>query len=286
METCTLNAYAKLNLTLDILARREDGYHDLAMVMQSISLHDTVTVRVHTPAPGIVCRVAGAALPADDSNLAVKAAKAFCAEVGLAPAGIEIDIEKRIPIAAGMAGGSTDAAAVIRALRQLLAPSVGQEELERIGALVGSDVPYCIRGGTALAEGRGEKLTTLAPAPDFHTVICKPDFPISTPVLFRLSDSCTLQQRPDMPAMLRAIGTGDHAAVAALVKNVFEEVLPEEYHEVFRIKERLLASGACAAQMTGSGPTVFGLFTDPAAAQAAYTALARAYRQTYLEHFV
>jgi len=285
MNTITLNAHAKLNLTLDILGLREDGYHDLSMVMQSISLCDTLRVSL-TEGTEITCRVDGADLPADESNLAVKAARAFFRETGLAVRGIAIGIEKRIPIAAGMAGGSADAAAVLHALRALLSPEMSSETLERIGATVGSDVPFCIRGGTALAEGRGELLTTLASAPKLHVVVCKPPFPISTPVLFKRSDSVTLTRRPDTNAMLRAIELGDADGVIKNLCNVFEEVLPEEYGEVFAIRDKLLSLGALGAQMTGSGPTVFGLFKDEKAAAAAAQALEKEYEQTHLCSFV
>ena len=283
MTTITLPAYAKLNLTLDILGRRDDGYHDLAMVMQSITLCDDVTVTL-TDAPGIVCRCG--TLPGDDSNLAVKAAKAFFTETLIAPRGLAIDIEKRIPMQAGMAGGSTDAAAVLHALRELLAPELSTQVLEKIGEAVGSDVPYCVRGGTALAEGRGETLTTLKAAPRFHVVICKPDFPLSTPTLFKRSDAVEIADRPDTEGMLAAIEEGNALGVSARVFNVFEAVLDVQEREVFTIKERLLSLGASAAAMTGSGPTVFGLFTDAQAAQTAYNTLKAAYVQTYLAEFV
>lgn len=283
MTTITLPAYAKLNLTLDILSKRADGYHDLAMVMQSITLHDDVTVML-TSTSGIVCRCG--TLPGDESNLAVKAAKAFFAETGIAPRGLAIDIEKRIPMQAGMAGGSTDAAAVLHALRELLAPELSTQTLEKIGETVGSDVPYCVRGGTALAEGRGERLTTLKAAPRFHVVVCKPDFPLSTPALFKRSDAVEVIDRPDTEGMLQAIEDSDALGVSARVFNVFEAVLDLGEREVFAIKERLLSLGAAAAAMTGSGPTVFGLFTDAQAAQAAYDTLKTDYAQIYLAEFV
>ena len=283
MTTITLPAYAKLNLTLDILGKRADGYHDLAMVMQSITLRDDVTVTL-TGAPGIVCRCG--TLPSDDSNLAVKAAKAFFAETGIAPCGLAIDIAKRIPMQAGMAGGSTDAAAVLHALRELLAPEMPTQQLETIGETVGSDVPYCVRGGTALAKGRGEKLTTLKAAPRFHVVVCKPDFSLSTPALFKRSDAAEISDRPDTEGMLAAIEEGDVLGVSARVFNVFEAVLDADECEVFTIKEQLLSLGAAAAAMTGSGPTVFGLFTDESNAKSAYDVLKADYAQTYLAEFV
>ena len=283
MKGVTLPAYAKLNLTLDILRRREDGYHDLQMVMQTVSLHDDVSVTL-TDGDGIACRCGE--IPGDESNLAVRAARAFFAETGVEPRALDIDIVKRIPAQAGMAGGSADAAATLRALRDLLKPELSGNELERIAAGVGSDVPYCVRGGTALAEGRGERLTTLRDAPRFYAVLCKPDFAISTPMLFSRVRVGELRDRPDTAGMLDAIRRGEAEGVLRRVKNVFETVLPQDCAGVFEIKERLLRLGAEAAAMTGSGPTVFGLYRGEAAAKAAYEALKADYEQTFLAQFV
>ncbi len=283
MTSITLPAYAKLNLTLDILRKREDGYHDLQMVMQTVSLQDDVTVTL-TGGEGIACRCGE--IPGDETNLAVKAARAFFAETGVVPCGLDIDIVKRIPAQAGMAGGSSDAAATLRALRRLMKPDLLGDELERIAAMVGSDVPYCVRGGTALAEGRGERLTTLRDAPKLHAVLCKPDFAISTPLLFSRVKISELWNRPDTAGMLDAIHHGDVEGVMARVKNVFETVLPKDYEEVFDIKERFLRLGAEATAMTGSGPTVFGLYRDAGAAQMAYKSLSADYAQTFLTQFV
>lgn len=283
MTSITLPAYAKLNLTLDILRRREDGYHDLQMVMQTVELHDDVTVTL-TDGDGIVCRCGE--IPGDETNLAVRAARAFFAETGVAPCGLTIDIEKRIPARSGMAGGSADAAATLRALRKLLKPDLTGDKVERIAASVGSDVPYCVRGGTALAEGRGERLTTLRDAPRLHAVLCKPDFDIPTPWLFARVRVAELRGGPDTAGMLDALHRGDESGVLARVRNVFEEVLPPEHAEVFAIKRRLCALGAEAAAMTGSGPTVFGLYRDESAARAAYDTLHADYAQTFLTRFV
>ena len=283
MTGITLPAHAKLNLTLDILRKCPDGYHDMRMVMQSVSLHDDVRVTL-AQGGGIVCRCGD--IPGDESNLAVRAARAFFERSGLEPRGLLIEIEKRIPARAGMAGGSADAAAVLRALRALLLSGMPNEELERIGAAVGSDVPYCVRGGTALAEGRGERLTALQSAPPFHAVLCKPDFDVPTPALFARVRVPELGNRPDTDGMLAALRRGDADGVLSRVGNVFESVLPPEYGEVFRIKERLRALGAETSAMTGSGPTVFGLYRGAAQAEAAYEALRETYRQTFLTQFV
>ena len=283
MTSVTLPAHAKHNLTLDILRRRPDGYHDMRMVMQSVSLHDDVRVEL-AEGDGIACRCGD--IPGDETNLAVRAARAFFEGTGTAPRGLAIDIEKRIPARAGMAGGSADAAAVLRALRDLLRPEIPDGELARIGAAVGSDVPYCVHGGTALAEGRGERLTALQSAPPFYAVLCKPDFDVPTPALFARVRVEALRDRPDTDGMLAALRRGDAGDVLLCVKNVFETVLPPEYGEVFRIKERFRALGAEASAMTGSGPTVFGLYRDAAAAEAAYEALKGEYEKTFLTQFV
>ena len=277
----TLKAYAKLNLTLDILRKREDGFHDLAMVMQSVSLADDVTLSL-TEGTEITCESNLGFLPSDERNLAVKAALVFFRETGLEPQGLHIRLEKRIPACAGMAGGSSNAAAVLRGLRTLLCPELPMEELERIGAFVGSDVPYCVRGTTALAEGRGEILTDLPPMPPCWFVICKPDFPVSTPELFSRVQVKSIAYRPDTKGMIAALESGELEGVSRRIFNVFESVLPKKHEEVFSIKDRLLELGAMNAAMSGSGPTVYGIFDDAAAAEHAYEVLKADYEQCYL----
>ena len=285
MRSITVPAYAKLNLTLDILGKRDDGYHEMQMVMQTVSLHDDVTVTL-TDGKGITCRVDGAALPCDERNFAVKAARAFCEAMDYG-GGIDITLIKRIPSEAGMAGGSADAAAVLRALRELVSPTLTDERLEQISASVGSDVPFCIRGGTQLAEGRGEKLTVLKPAPRFFVAVCKPDFPISTPALFARVDGVTITDRPDTDAMLAAIEHGDADTLCANVRNVFEQALDGEQRErIETIKCDLLAYGAKTSAMTGSGSVVFGLFSDKAACRRACEALQGECVKTFCAEFV
>ena len=279
--TRTEPAWAKLNLTLDILGRRPDGYHDLRMVMQSIDLKDTVTLQEET-APGV--RVASSCrfLPCDESNIAAKAVLRFFEGTGLPCPGFSIRLDKEIPVCAGMAGGSSDGAAVLRVLRRAYCSSLPQEELEAIAALVGSDVPYCVRGGTALAEGRGERLTDLPPLPPCYFVVCKPAFPISTPELFAQVHLRRLRCHPDTAGMLAALSAGDLAGIAHRLYNVFEDVLPRKYAQVFEIKNALLDGGAMAASMSGSGPTVFGIFAEKAAAENAREKLLPAFPQTFL----
>ena len=281
MRTITREAPAKLNLTLDILRRRPDGYHDLRMVMQAISLSDTVTV-TETAGEEITVRTDREDLPAGRDNIAWKAADVFFRAAGVPRHGLAITLEKRIPDQAGMAGGSTDGAAVLKILRELYCPELPDAALEEMAAAVGSDVPFCVRGGTALAEGRGEILTTLPPLPDCWIALCKPDFGLSTPALFGRVRVEKLLRRPDHEAMERALAAGDLRAVAGWMGNVFEEVLtPSEAEEICRIKGQLLSHGALNAVMTGSGPTVFGLFEKEAAACRAAEALKERYGQAF-----
>ncbi|CDC71869.1 MULTISPECIES: 4-(cytidine 5'-diphospho)-2-C-methyl-D-erythritol kinase [environmental samples] len=283
MRSVTMPAHAKLNLTLDILRKRPDGYHDLRMVMQSIALHDVVTVRTETGSGEITVHTDREDLPGGPDNIAWKAARAFYDAVGQESSGTEIVLEKHIPMQAGMAGGSADGAAVLLALQSLYAPEMPREALEQVGLQVGSDVPFCVRGGTALAEGRGEVLTDLPPLPDCWIAVCKPDFGLSTPALFRRVRVDALQGRPDHDAMKRALAAGDLPAVARQMRNVFEEVLTvRERQEIMYLKDVMLRCGACNAVMTGSGPTVFGLFERKAEAERAVEALRNHYSQLFL----
>lgn len=264
MPTLTVPAYAKLNLTLDVLGKRPDGYHDLRMVMQAITLADELTVTAE-PGRGITVRTDLDFLPCDGRNLAAAAAQRFLDHTGQSLA-VDIDLRKRIPVCAGMGGGSSDAAAVLRALNELAGGGLSPLELAGIGASVGSDVPYCVLGGTALAEGRGEKLTPLPPLPACALVVCKPPFPISTPELFRAISGKKLRRRPDTAGLLDALSHRDLRGVARRMYNVFEDVLPpRQGRTVAELKTRLIAGGALGACMSGTGPTVFGLFDDPAA---------------------
>nr|WP_326185413.1 4-(cytidine 5'-diphospho)-2-C-methyl-D-erythritol kinase [uncultured Oscillibacter sp.] len=276
----TKRAPAKVNLALDILDRRADGYHDMRMVMQTVSLCDTVTVE--ETEGGFALHTDGDFIPAGKKTLEQRAVEAFFAAAGRPVPGLSVTLEKRTPAYAGLGGGSADVAALLRILRDAYCPGLSGAELERIGLSVGSDMPFCVRGGTALAEGRGEILTDLRPLPPCWFVLCKPDFGIPTPSLFALVDGGELQKRPDTGGMTAALEAGDLAGVAARVGNVFEEVLPPEYHEVFVIKRRLLDLGALNAAMSGSGPTVFGVFREREAAARAARALKGDYAQTFL----
>lgn len=274
------DAFSKVNLALDILGRRDDGYHDMRMVMQTISLCDIVMAEEQER--GFSLRMEGFTPPEGKKTLEQRATEAFFDAIGKPCPGLEVSIEKRTPAYAGLGGGSADVAALLRILREKYAPELSTEELERIGFQVGSDMPFCIRGGTALAEGRGEVLTDLHPLPDCWFVLCKPDFGIPTPALFALVDGGELQRRPDIDGMLEALKQSNLRGVAARLGNVFEEVLPAEYHEVFTIKRRLMEHGALNAAMSGSGPTVFSIFEEREAAEKAAKQLKETYNQTFL----
>ena len=276
-----LTANAKINLTLDILRKREDGYHDLQMVMQSVSLADELTV---TPARG----EAGTAvsdlhfLPTGGKNLAQMAAAAFRAATGLGGE-VDVSIRKHVPVCAGLAGGSADAAAVLHAMNELAGAGLSRPELAQIGERVGSDVPFCVLGGTALAEGRGERLTPLPPLPPCHIVICKPPFSISTPQLFGRVNVRKIVRRPDTAGVAAALEAGDLAGVARRMYNVFEDVLePRRLAEINEIKSVLIDCGALGASMSGSGPSVFGLFEDEARARDACARLRESYRDVFV----
>ena len=255
-----VRAHAKLNLTLDVLGRRPDGYHDLRMVMQSVALADVLTLEESGDGE-LRVRTNLHFLPNNEKNLAAQAALRWWEARGQAPRGLEIAIEKSVPVCAGMAGGSSDAAAVLRALNQMEGAPLSLWELAKIGERVGSDVPYCILGGTALAEGRGEILTPLPPLPQCWAVLCKPEFSISTPALFAKIDSVRLRCRPDTQGVVAALEAGDLHGVARRMYNVFEDALPDRQRaRVNDIKNILIHCGAMGASMSGTGPTAFGLF--------------------------
>ena len=277
-----VRAYAKLNLTLDVISRREDGYHDLRMVMQTVDLADTLTL-TEEEQEGVRVSTNLRYLPGDDRNLAAIAAKKFWEINDCNGKGLAIDLQKKIPVCAGMGGGSSDAAAVLRALNELSGLHLSVERLAEIGEQVGSDVPYCVLGGTALAEGKGERLTTLSPLPDCHIVICKPAFPISTPELFGCIDCRKIRCRPDTEGIIAALQNSDLAGVARRLYNVFEDVLTDRRGaEIAEIKNELISCEALGAAMSGTGPTVFGIFDDADKAKCAFRSLKEHYPDTFL----
>lgn len=277
-----VRACAKLNLTLDVIARREDGYHDLRMVMQTVDLADILTLR-EEEREGVRVTTNLRYLPGDERNLAAVAAKKFWEHNGCNGKGLAVDLRKNIPVCAGMGGGSADAAAVLRALNELTGLNLPVEHLARIGEQVGSDVPYCVLGGTALAEGKGERLTALPPLPDCYIVICKPSFPISTPELFGCIDCRKIRCRPDTEGIISALQNKDLAGVARRLYNVFEDVLTDRRGaEIAEIKTELISGGALGAVMSGTGPTVFGIFAEEEKARSVYRSLKSQYSDTFL----
>ena len=261
MTTLYEGAFAKLNLTLDVLGKREDGYHDLQSVMQTISIRDDVEIDVGTGKPWrLLCSVEG--IPTDEGNLAWKAAKIYCDAMKKDPDGLEIRILKRIPSGAGLGGGSADAAAVLRALNRHYGEPLSVLALAELGAQVGSDVPFCVIGGTAMVEGRGERLRKLPDIPDCIFVVCKPDFSVSTPELYQKIDTVAIAHRPDNQAMESALLAGDLGRVAENVYNVFDPVVTSEHLELNYIKSICNSYGALNQQMTGSGSAVFAILPD------------------------
>ncbi len=258
MTTLYEGAYAKLNLTLDVLGKREDGYHDLQSVMQTISIRDDIEIDVGTGKPwNLLCSVEG--IPTDERNLAWKAAKVYCDAMNKDPHGLEIRITKRIPSGAGMGGGSADAAAVLRALNRHFGNPLSIMALAELGAQVGSDVPFCTLCGTAMVEGRGERLRKLPDMPDCVFVVCKPDFSVSTPELYKKIDTVAITQRPDNRAMESALLSGDLGKVAENLCNVFDPVVTADNLELNYIKSICHSYGALNQQMTGSGSAVFAI---------------------------
>ena len=256
------NARAKINLTIDILGIRADGYHEVSMIMQTIGLCDTV--ELEKSSGGISLKmdtsqiIGGENIPCDEKNLAWKAAMAFQKFCGK-NFGVDISIAKKIPMAAGLAGGSTDAAAVIRGMNRLYETNLTETELCKVGELVGSDVPFCILGGTCLSEGRGEILTRLAPIKSFDVVLAKPDGEISTAWAYRTYDDNPAEIHPPNTEIINQFKRGDYDAAFKNFSNVLENVTIRKMPVIADLKNKMLAAGAKVALMSGSGPTVFAL---------------------------
>ncbi len=261
MTTLYEGAYAKLNLTLDVTGKRPDGYHDIKSLMQTISIRDDVEIDVGTGKPWrLLCDKEG--IPTDERNLAWKAAQVFFDAAKKDPEGLEIRITKRIPCEAGLGGGSADAGAVLRALNRHFGEPFSIGALAELGSLVGSDVPFCTICGTAIAEGRGEKLRMLPSLPDCIFVVCKPDFSVSTPELYQKLDQRQISKRPDHVAMESAVLAGDLGKIAENLCNVFDPVVTEEHLELNYIKSIFNSYGSVGQQMTGSGSAVFAICAE------------------------
>ncbi len=278
MKRLSLFAPAKLNLSLDILGKREDGYHLLRMLMQTVSLGDTLEI-VRTSEPGIRFSCVNFPLPEGEENIAVIAAKRFLAETGLS-AGLEIRLDKKTPSGAGMGGGSADGAAVLWGLNELLETALPPPQLCRIGETIGADVPFCLTGGLALVEGIGERILSLPPLPECWFAVVKPELSIPTGPAFARSDRGEIRRRPDHARLLSDLQAGDWTGLASGLCNVFEEVV--ELPELADLKRGFLQDGAAAALMTGSGSAVYGLFWEEGPACASMERLRRKGKQVFL----
>jgi len=279
MNEIEVKAFAKLNLSLDVLGKLDNGYHEMKMVMQTCTLCDDI----HITCGGstISAQSNFRFLPNDADNIAVKAAAAFFSAAGLEGTGAKITLHKRIPVGAGLGGGSADAAAVLRGLNALYGMPLPVSALETLGAALGSDVPFCIRGGTRLAVGRGEQLLPAPPMPACGIVVCKPRFSIRTPDLFARISNRRSRIHPDTDGLLDALASEDLEGIARRMYNVFEDVLPRNCSEIGVIKSALLDAGALGAVMTGTGSAVIGLFPDVEQAKSAAAALRPRYRECF-----
>lgn len=282
-KVMSCKAYGKINIGLDVIRRREDGYHELSMVMQTVSLFDEITLET-TKKPGqIELYVESNLVPADNTNLAYRAAELLMKECFISQ-GLLIRLKKNIPIAAGMAGGSADAAAVLKGVNQLFELGFSLEELQERGVRLGADVPYCLLGGTALAEGIGEKLTILPSPPECFLVLGKPDISVSTKYVYENLHANTLTSHPDIKGVVEGIYQGDLKKIGTIMENVLERVTINRYPVIREIKELLLKEGAVGALMSGSGPTVFGMFETKELAEQALETLDKSglARETHL----
>ncbi|PHV69373.1 4-(cytidine 5'-diphospho)-2-C-methyl-D-erythritol kinase [Sporanaerobium hydrogeniformans] len=282
MNSIILKGRAKINLTLDVVGKRENGYHDLQMIMQSISLYDTLYIR-KIKAQGVRLSSNYAWLPTNEKNIAYRAAELFFEETGI-QGGVAIEITKRIPVGAGLAGGSTDAAATLIGLNKLFGTKLTKASLMEIGLKLGADVPFCILKGTALAEGIGEELTPLSPMPYVPLVIVKPPFSVSTAAVYKNLDYKSLEKHPNTPQMIKHIENGNIQAIANEMVNVLETVTIPMHPVIEEIKAKLMKEGALGAMMSGSGSAVFGIFeTKEAAVRAAnYFKMNCNYREVYI----
>ena len=258
-KTIRREAFAKINLGLDVVRRLPNGYHEVRMIMQTVGICDVLTFR--KAASGIQLVVDNEELPTDGNNLICKAAKLLLESAGI-EGGVSITLEKHIPIAAGMAGGSTDAAATFLGINELYEIGYDVDKLKELGVKIGADVPYCIQGGTALAEGIGEVLSALPTPPACHLVIAKPDINVSTKFVYENLRANELESHPDIDGMIEGLETGDLKAITDRLANVLETVTVPAYPIIDEIKQSMLDAGAEGALMSGSGPTVFGIFTE------------------------
>lgn len=274
-----VKAYGKVNLSLDIVGKREDGYHFLEMIMQTIDLYDVVNV-IKIPS-GIEIRCNKSYVPIDRRNIAYRAAELFL-ETFKIKSGVRIEIEKNIPISAGLAGGSTDGAAVIKAMNDLFKTNASKERLSEIGVIIGADIPFCIYGGTALIKGIGEEVTPLKTFKNHILVLVKPNFGVSTKEVYGAIDIKKIHKHPNTKALMEAIERNDERFISCNMKNVLENVTLNKHRVLKDIKNEMIKRGAEGALMSGSGPTVFGIFDDMLKAQRCYDAMKKNFNEVYL----
>lgn len=279
MNNMTLKARAKVNLALDVLGKRADGYHEVKMIMQQIDLFDEIQLE-EIPYRGIYIETNLDYLPNNEDNIAYKAADLMIKQYNIEK-GIYIRINKNIPVSAGLAGGSTDAAAVILGLNALWDLNIDKTELLKLGVKIGADVPFCLIGGCALAEGIGEKLTPITGL-DCFVVLCKPNIRVSTADVYKKLKLEKLKSHPDIDSMIHHIKEDQFDKIRKNMVNVLETVTISEYPIIYNIKKKMLECQAEASLMSGSGPTVFGIFKDYERAKSAYENLKRLYNETFL----
>ena len=267
IDKTTQRAYAKINIGLDVLRRRADGYHEVKMIMQTVDIYDELVLE-RRKEPGIELRMDNSDLPSGGDNLICRAADLLFREKKITE-GVNISLTKRIPIAAGMAGGSADAAAALRGLNELFDMGYSLKELQALGVGLGADIPYCLAGGTMLSEGIGEILTPLPAPPEAHLVIAKPDINVSTAFVYGNLHADRLAWHPDIDGMIAALQQGEMDGITERLGNVLETVTVREYPVIEQIKELLRSQGAQNALMSGSGPTVFGIFKEKETARRA-----------------
>jgi len=267
MDILKLKAEAKINLSLDVIGKRPDGYHDVKMIMQSVSLFDIVTIEAIQE--GIEIYSNSRWVPSDSRNTTWKAANLLINKFGI-NYGVRINIDKRIPVAAGLGGGSADAAAVLKGINSLFDLGISYEELAAIGKEIGADVPFCVRGGTMLAEGIGERLTPLKPMKNVNIVIVKPNIAVSTAWVYKNLDLEKIEEHPDTELLVNAVNLSQHGIIAKNMKNVLEYVTISKYQVIDTIKKKLVSLGALGSMMSGSGPSVFAIFEDAASAKNAF----------------
>ena len=272
-------AYAKVNITLDVVGKREDGYHLLKMIMQNIDIYDVITIEKIKSGIEITCNKPY--VPTDERNLAYKAAKLFMEEYNI-NSGVEINIKKNIPVCAGLAGGSTDGAAVLKVLNKIFNVDASEEELMKLGLRLGADVPYCIKGGTALCKGIGEDVTELPSFKDKILVLVKPPFGVSTKGVYQEFNLSRVRSHPNTELLINAIKDDDLKLVCNNMRNLLENVTLKKHKVLINIKEEMKGFGAVGSMMSGSGPTVFAFFDDMLKAQKCFEKMKNKYNDVFI----